>query len=157
MEFSFLDWRRNEGVFVAVVLAVILAVSMFQLRVGEMKTRDAQRKADVELVSRALERYFGDYGEYPREHEGKIKFCGDKGLAACEWGEGKMVDVDNVVYLQRVPQDPLASEGWRYVYETDGGGFKIYVGLEYGRDKDAKSGLTRECGNGVECKWYVEK
>ncbi|HJZ05132.1 hypothetical protein A2634_03590 [Candidatus Amesbacteria bacterium RIFCSPHIGHO2_01_FULL_48_32] len=157
MEFDILDWKRREIVFVGVVLTIVLGVSVFQLKIGEMKTRDAQRKADVELVARAMERYYADYGQYPIGSEGKIVSCGDRGLATCEWGEGSMVDGDNVVYLKKLPVDPLAFRGWEYTYETGGEGqkFRIYVGLEYGRDPGAKTGLTKECGVGIQCKWYV--
>ena len=156
MEFDVLDWEKSEVVFVGIVLAAIFGVSFYQLKIGEMKTRDAQRKADLELVGRALKRYWDDHQSYPPESGGKIVSCGDRGAGVCEWGGGRFADVDNVVYLKQMPRDPLTEKGWKYVYEMSGDKFRLYVGLEYGGDKGIRGDLTRECGNGVQCKWYVE-
>lgn len=155
MEFNILDWRKNEIVFVVVVLTAILGVSVFQLKIGEMKTRDAQRKADAELVGRALERYFEDHGRYPTEKDGKIVSCGDKGFDVCEWDGMNLVDEDNVVYLKRIPLDPLTDKGRTYVYEMDGEKYRVLVGLENKRDSGIRGGLTKWCGDGVECNWYA--
>ncbi|KKW29938.1 MAG: hypothetical protein UY74_C0059G0001, partial [Candidatus Kaiserbacteria bacterium GW2011_GWC2_52_8b] len=47
--FSVWEWKKQEIVFFAGVVLVILVISAVQLRTGAMKTRDAQRKADAEL------------------------------------------------------------------------------------------------------------
>lgn len=152
MEFDVLDWKKSEMVFVVCVLTVIFGVSFYQLRIGEMKTRDAQRKADVELVARALNAYYSDYEKYPDMKDGKIVSCGEKGLDVCEWGGGPIVDEKNVIYLKKIPVDP---RNWWYVYELREGGFRIYVGLEYSGDPGMRKDLTMECGNHVQCKWYA--
>ena len=46
--FSLFDWKKNEVVFVALILSVIFGISFYQLRIGEMKTRDMQRRVDLE-------------------------------------------------------------------------------------------------------------
>ncbi len=157
--FSVWEWKKSEVVVVAGIILVILGISSFQLVVGEMKTRDVQRKADVELVSRALQVYFEDYQVYPAATAGgQIVACGDKGARPCVWGSGdSMVDHDNVVYLKGMPTDPLADRGWKYVYVVDEkrDKYRIYVGLEYERDPEARQNLTVGCGTGVQCKWYV--
>src|SRR3990167_11331245 len=95
-------------IFVSTVLVVIFGVSFFQLKIGQMKTRDAQRKADVELVSRALNAYYQDYETLPAATaDGKIVSCGDHGSEICEWGHSDIVDTDNVAYLKKIPQDPF--------------------------------------------------
>jgi|SRR3989344_7999687 len=152
MGFSILDWQKGEVVFVAGALAVVLGISVVQVRIGEMKTRDAQRKADVNLVARALTNYFGDHGVYPVADGGKIAACGFEGEEACEWGGGPVIDVDGVVYLQKIPVEPFSKKGWKYVYESDGKKFKIYARLEYGKNSD----LTTGCGSHVQCNWYVQ-
>jgi len=148
------SWKRGEVLIVGSVFCFIFGISFFQLRIGQMKTRDAQRKADVELVSRALRAYVEDHKYLPPEAtgSGKIKSCGRNGGFACEWGEGKVVDGQNVVYMEKLPIDPFAFKGWRYMYD----GKRIYVALENKKDKGIRSGLTTWCGNGVQCNWYVE-
>lgn len=139
---------------VGLVFLMILGISIFQLRIGQMKTRDAQRKADVELVARALKAYKDDHKLLPMEAtgSGKIKSCGKNGEFVCEWGEGKLVDEQNVVYMNKLPIDPFAYKGWTYIYD----GKKIYVALENNNDKGIRKGLTTWCGNGVQCNWYAE-
>ena len=70
--FSILDWKKGEMVFVVAVLLVIVGISGLQLRVSQMKTRDAQRKADVELVGRALSVYLEDHKILPAADSGRI-------------------------------------------------------------------------------------
>lgn len=142
--FSLFSWKKHELVFVGVVLLMILGISQIQLRVGQMKTRDAQRKADVELVARALDKFYGDHQEFPAASDGKIVTCGDILDLACEWGEGWIRDQKGNVYLNKLPKDPLADTGRTYIYEVDAllQKYRIYVTLE-------------NCRNNVQCNWYV--
>ena len=145
MDIDLLAWKKNEIIFVSVVLLVIFGVSFFQLRIGQMKTRDAQRKSDVELVSRALNAYLKDYEILPlASADGKIISCGDHGSEICEWGQSDIVDFENIAYLKKIPQDPQSYKGKTYFYEVseDRQKYKIYVTLEL-------------CKNTVECKWYA--
>ena len=155
--FSVWEWKKQEIVFFAGVVLVILVISAVQLRTGAMKTRDAQRKADAELVTRALVRYLGDYRILPADDNGAIISCGREGMERCDWGEGEIVDGDKVVYLKKLPVDPKVSEGRRYVYEADDKRqtFKIFVALEYRRDPAYKKGLTQACGSNIQCNWYA--
>lgn len=154
------DWKKGEVLTVGVILVTILGISAFQLTIGQMKARDAQRKADVELIARALERYYADYEEYPAATEGgRLVACGERGMRACNWGSSdSIVDYDNVEYLKGLTSDPFAYKGRQYVYTADANrqGFKIYVALEFKRDKGIRSNLTVECGNGIQCNWYVQ-
>src|SRR3989344_2155245 len=158
--FSVLTWKKQEVVFVAIVLAATGGISFYQIKIGEMKTRDAQRKADAELVNRALRRYFDDYQVYPPEAtgSGRILSCGFQGSEACEWGSGPLVDYYGVAYLAKLPRDPRGDEGYKYVYRVDRDRqhFRVSVALEYRRDAAYKQ-LTEECGGRVQCSWYVQE
>lgn len=155
------DWKKSEIALAAAVVVIISGISGFQLRIGQMKTRDAQRKADAELVGRALEAIFSDHGILPIEAtgSGQIVACGRQGLDACIWGEGKIVDEDNVVYLEKLPIDPLSDQGRKYIYRVnpERNHYQIFVALENQRDSARKKGLTAECGTGIQCNWYVER
>jgi hypothetical protein len=160
-QFSLFDWKKSEVTFVILVLLGIFGISFYQLKIGEMKTRDLQRRSDVDLVSRAVRKYRSDNGVFPLEAtgSGKIYACGDKGEGVCEWNGGPLVGPDNTVYLNKLPGDPWDSRGRTYVYETDQKRehFRVYAGLENRRDPVIKPGLTRECGVRVQCNWYAEE
>ena len=142
--FSIFDWTKKELGFVIAVLVVLFGVSFYQLKLGEMKTRDAQRKADVELVGRALFAYWADHKIFPSAQNARIVACGRDGAEMCEWDTGPILDSEGVVYLKKIPIDPFAFKGWKYVYEAfqDGQKFKLSATLE-------------SCKNGVQCNWYV--
>lgn len=157
-EFSIFSWKRNELLLVLGIVLFTFGISFWQLRTSQAKTRDAQRKADVELVGRSLTAYYEDHGIYPpSDSEGRIISCGRGGLEVCEWGEGSVVDNQEVVYMKQLPIEPFSFKGQKYVYvpsETRGS-FKIYVALERKSDPDIRANLTIQCGNGVQCSWYA--
>ena len=136
--------------FVVAVLLVIVGISGLQLRVREMKTRDAQRKGDVELVGRALSVYLEDHKILPAADEGKIVGWGYLGGEVCEWGGGPMIDAEGVTYLKKLPGDPWSAKGWKYMYSTNAERtrYKICISLEYKADKEFKKD--------IQCNWYAK-
>lgn len=159
MDFSFFTWKKSEAVFVISVILVLFGISYFQLKIGQMKARDVQRKADVELVGRALDQYLLDNKVLPPSQNGMIVACGNKGLDACPWGGGPIVDSLGVSYLKKIPQDPFTYRGYTYVYEVvdlTHNKYRISISLEYSNDISWRRDLTTRCGNGVQCSWYVQ-
>lgn len=150
-----LEWKKPELFFVMGTILVIFVISFVQLRESQMKTRDAQRKADVGLIGRALNQYLADHEVLPEEQNGMIVGCGDMGISICRPGE-QIQDDKGIVYLKSVPQDPLDYKGYRYIYERDlnGRNFRLYIALEFKRDPERRIDLTMMCGTGVQCNWY---
>jgi len=156
-DFSFFDWKKNEIIFVVSVVVVLMGISYFQLLTGQMKARDAQRKADVELVGRALDQYLSDHKVLPLASDGKIVICGGLRNVPCEWGNGQITDIEGVDYLKKIPMDPKSYAGRRYMYERLGENkYRISVALEYVRDVAWKNNLTTVCGKEIQCNWYVQ-
>ena len=120
MASSVFDFEKPEIIFTVVVLVIVFGVSFTQMRIGQAKTRDAQRKGDIELVSRAINAYLRDNNELPRATaDGKIISCGRKALEECIWGESDIVDpsmsfISNIFLLT-----PQAYMGKKYVYTPD--------------------------------------
>jgi len=132
-------------------LLSIFGVSYFQLKISQMKTRDAQRKSDVELVGRALNAYFEDYKLLPLDSaRGEIISCGYKATEICPWGGGPLIDEVNVTYLKVLPIDPQAYKNGKYIYSVnpERSKYKICVTLEFKGDKDYKKD--------IQCNWYVQ-
>ncbi len=150
---------KSEIVFVVTVILIVFGLSWFQLKDGERKTRDVQRKADVELVARKLAVFYSDHNYYPpASPSGEIVSCGLGATLPCKWGEDPIVDSEGVSYLSKLPNDPFAGDGRKYIYTAAStpGKVRIYIALERKQDKDIKKDLTVECGNHVQCNWYVE-
>ena len=148
--FSVLEWKKSEVIFVGVILAVIAVISGVQLRTAEMKSRDVQRKADVEVVGRALSAYLDDHKILPAAEQGRVEACGFARSEACEWGQDAIEDIDGVLYLKKLPGEPFADRGWKYIYSTNAERtkYKICISLEYKADKEFK--------NVIQCNWYVK-
>ena len=145
-----MEFSKDEIIFVTCVLLAIFGVSYFQLKISQMKTRDAQRKSDVELVSRALNAYFEDYKILPAASaQGEIISCGFKASEVCPWGGGPLIDAVNVTYLKKLPEDPQTYKGLQYKYSVNSERtkYKICITLEYTGDKDYKKD--------IQCNWYA--
>jgi hypothetical protein len=143
VEFFVFKWSKKELVYVLSVILVVYVISAFQLKIGEIKTRDVRRKDDVEQVGRALDAYASDHnGIYPET----------------VWGPKKnnIEDSDGVVYMKSLPKDPSEDRSYIYQLSEDKHKYKIYIALEYLSDPGIRKGLTIECGNKVQCNWYVE-
>lgn len=159
MDFDIVGFGKSEVAFIAGLLVLVGGVSFGQLRLGEVKTRDVQRKADLNLVSKAIVDYLGDHKTFPAATEmGEIVACGANAKDPCLWGgEKEMTDSDGVVYLRNMPVDPQAHAGRRYVYKVDAvkGKYRLYAALENSRDVEIQKNLTTECGERVQCNWYA--
>lgn len=93
------------AILAAGLLAIVNPVAQTQ------KAKDAQRKSDLEQISRSLEQYYNDNNTYPAS----ITF-------GSAWGS----------YMAKVPQDPMA--GRTYVYKTVSNNqiYYLYASLERG-------------------------
>jgi len=134
-----------ELLVVMAILGILAVVSLANFRTSQMKGRDAQRKSDLRQIANALEVYMSDHGGYPSSSNGKIRACGcGNGTRECNWdedsGERELCDVNNTVYMSKVPGDPIAnsatSSSPNYCYWSDGTSFKLYAKLENTKDPE---------------------
>ncbi len=105
------------------ILGILATVGWGQYRTSQEKARDAQRKADLDNIARALEMYYNDLQRYP---------------SSLIWGFPLEHDLGSeiIVYMKKVPEDPSSDQD--YCYQTDLGGsyFKLYAKLENEKDSD---------------------
>lgn len=142
-------FTKIEFSVIVSILAVLTAVTIFNLRLSQIKARDAQRKDDLRQIAKALGAYYEDHGAYPRAEEasGKMKACGcGSGTVACDWdrdeGLREFCDEKNVVYMIKVPGDPAGQPQYCYWSGTGGNSFKLYAKLENSRDPEARGPYT---------------
>lgn len=121
-------------VLIAIAMIGILASFIISNFAGiQQKTRDSQRKNDLNQIQTALGLYLQDYGQFPQSTtDGKIENA--------IWG-GKWLP-----YIKELPEDPLALQNYKnYYYQPDGDSYRLYAKLENCNDSQAKAGT--DCKN----------
>lgn len=124
-------FTKQETLVILLTLLVIFIVSFFNFKTSLRRQRDSERKNDLGFLTKALDKYLNDFGEFPvAAPDGKIVACTGTSpllLVPCEWGK-------NSDYLSLLPIDPKAGEGYSYLYISNGRRYQIYATLE-GQDE----------------------
>lgn len=147
---------RKNG-FTLMELLVVVALIMILSAVGigtysssTTKSRDAQRKSDLNQMVKAIESFNNDIGRYPVSNTNKLPYC-----YTMNSGSGSDTDcVSNKLTFRldgvtttyiTFPTDPDPAQ--KYIYDSDGSTFALYAALQNEGDKDL---LTDEGGNIIE-------
>lgn len=147
-------FTRSETIGTSLILLIIVLLTLSNLRVSLRRARDSQRKADINAIVDALDKYQKDFGFFPPSTEdGKIKACksddfgpipesvpeGDRKsyflsmLRGCDWGKDGLKDINDdsyPPYLAIIPSDPKAGQGYSYLYISDMDRFQLFAYLE---------------------------
>lgn len=107
-----------ELLVVIMILGVLSSLIIGNFFTSLKKGRDARRKADLEQIQRALEMYYEDKRAYPTQAPGNgFIFNG-------EFSE------DGKTYMKKVPNDPIIGKNYKYVYDSENNGYKLYACME---------------------------
>lgn len=109
-----------ELLIVIMILGVLAALITGSFFTSLKKGRDAKRKGDLEQIQRALEMYYEDKKTYPT-------FIFPFGNKLCETGA---CGVNEKVYMQKVPDDPISGKDYEYIPAVDGSNYSIYACME---------------------------
>lgn len=122
-----------ELLVVISIIGILMAVSLFGLQGARQSSRDAKRKADLELVRSGIELYKADCNAYPSSLSSPL--VGDDSTTACS---------SSNTYIQEVPSDP--NDPTRtYLYNSNGTTYSICASLEQGGSTVTCGGLSN-CG-----------
>lgn len=156
-------FNKSELIAVIVILGLVITATTFNLKASIIRARDAQRRADLKSVANALESYFDSFGFFPPSSDGgKIVACKGEnfdsvtkeleersefnlgkyleGLAQCDWGTDSLTDLsEGKTYLQKLPQDPRAGQGYSFLYLSNTKRFQLYAHLEGGGNEEGYS------------------
>lgn len=115
------------GILASVLIIAINPLTQLQ------KSRDSQRKSDLEQVQRALEVYYNDTGSYPAA--ATVTF-------GSAWG----------TYMAKVPQDPVAGRNYAYKVAAGNQSYWLYASLERSTTDPQRCSVS-PCANssGVSC------
>jgi prepilin-type N-terminal cleavage/methylation domain-containing protein len=148
--------KKNAGftlIEITVVMAIIgilAVISIGSYRTTQIKTRDSQRKNDMEQISNTVEVYYNDKGQYPlNSADNKINGCVSE--ATCEWGED-WSDENNTTYMVEMPADPR--DYLNYYYESDGTYFQVYARLENDLDYEVPTSGDDPANYNISCGDY---
>lgn len=114
------------------ILGILATVGFGQFKTSQKKARDAQRKADLGNIARALEMYYNDHQSYP--------------LTLSGWG--LPFEDENNIYMKKLPEDPGVNWSYCYFSGDEGSSFALFTKLENERDSDYRNSCTDK---GSEC------
>lgn len=124
-----------EMLIVIVIMGILTTITVAQFISAQRKARDVQRKGDVSALSKALEMYYNDYGEFPRANvAGQILL---KNGTVVAWG-GEFID-DGYTYMATVPKENRVGNPpyqYCYVVSADLKMFGLFANLENNMDSD---------------------
>jgi hypothetical protein len=152
-------FKKDEAVFVSIVLLVIFIVSFFNFRIAIRRSRDAQRRDDLGAITTALSNYKTDFAFVPPSVDNMILACKKDGvnfdepmqgsefdreeffnnLRVCDWGIDGLVDISDdsyPPYISTLPKDPKSELGYKYIYMSSTGHFQVFAYLEGEEDED---------------------
>jgi prepilin-type N-terminal cleavage/methylation domain-containing protein len=112
-----------ELLVVISIIGILVAVSIFGLSGVRESSRDARRKADLELIRGGLEIYKADCNAYPASITFGSNLVGSGGAAA--------VCSSSNYYINSIPLDPIPAAR-NYVYRTTATGYELCAALEQG-------------------------
>ncbi|MDD4290563.1 MAG: type II secretion system protein [Patescibacteria group bacterium] len=120
-----------ELLVVISVVALLSVIALVSLNNARIKARDTKRMNDLKIISKAIEMYYIDEGDYPVEDGSESNNCGYPGILS---SGGRICDGafkgDSYTYIDLLPQDPINDEYYFYAVK---GGYDtpcIWVNLE---------------------------
>jgi type II secretion system protein G len=127
---------------VAMALLGILSVMVLgSYTATQRKKNDIKRKSDLSQMGKALELYYQDFERYPSATGNQMNACGATGSSTCTWGTSRMENQSTgVIYMAKLPKDPLGGQTYYYMSDATGTYYKIYAKLENTDDQDAYAG-----------------
>lgn len=129
---------KNQSAFTLIEVLIVVTIIAFLLVIFAQnilnqleKSRDSQRKTDLQEIKISFENYYDDTGQYPNSID-VLKACGEA--------------FEN--YMKEIPCDPL--DGTPYIYDPypDGSAYRVLARLE---NEDDKIIDELACGGNLGC------
>jgi Tfp pilus assembly protein PilE len=114
-----------ELIIILVVIGILSFINYQQFALAQAKSRDVQRKSDLNEFSKVILEYQADYNKLPSDE-----------LINKLWGKN-FVD-KGYVYAASVPKEKYGNEEYCYEAGKDGTSFKMFAELEDKSDPDCK-------------------
>jgi len=115
-----------ELLVVISIIGILSTLSVVALNNARSKARDARRLSDIKQINLALELYYNETGVYPPA-SGTL----DANIAGlCLSDIGISSTCGTLVYLQKIPGDPLNNRDYQYRQLSSGLSYRLFAQLE---------------------------
>ena len=145
-----------ELTLVIAIIGILVTMVVGSFMASIRKSRDLERKANLNQISKSLEMFYADRGRYPAKGlNGTISACDDYAAPNdctpnAKWSV--MNGAQEILYMALLPTDPRSG---RYYYDTDANGtyYQLYANLENQDDSDvhANGAGLKQTYNGTDC------
>lgn len=127
-----LGFTLIELLVVVTIMSILTIITVGQFSSAKMKARDAQRKLDMDSMSKALQMYYSDYGVFPVNINGSF--------TSKDWVGGELKDAANYIYMKVLPKDNTQNDTFPYCYvaSADLKKFALFTKIENSEDPDCK-------------------
>ncbi|HBC45063.1 TPA: hypothetical protein DCZ81_02775 [Candidatus Collierbacteria bacterium] len=129
-----------EIMIVIGLIMILSTVGINSFILSTVKSRDSQRKNDLNQLGKAVESFYVDVGRYPLSTDGvDVPLCyarasGVVTNSLCTSNKlASVIDGVTTIYIT-IPSDPVVS--LKYPYVSDGLGYSLYTALENTLDRD---------------------
>lgn len=156
-----------ELILTMAIIAILSVIGIGSYTQATVKSRDTQRKGDLNQISKAVEMFNNDKGQYPKALDGVMLCPGLDGTEnACGGSIFTYSGTHKITYMDKAPNDPTNETSTRrYVYIPDENlrSFALYAALENNQDRDvvidANTKLATdwgvECGASIMCNYKI--
>lgn len=152
-----------ELILVMAIIGILSVIGIGSFTQATVKSKDTQRKNDLNQIAKALELYYNDAGSYPSSNGSGQIMCSSTSApdtcsspAACTTKFTYCFNGKSTIYLDKLPVD--ADNARKYYYKPDASlsSFAYYTSLENLEDKDVVviSGTTTKTdwtSDGADC------
>ena len=131
-----------ELLVVISIIGILAALIMVNFNSARSRTRDVQRKSDLDQMKKALRMYYNDNSLYPETGAANtIKACGNPAVTTFDWGVA--FSCGEMTYIKILPQDPAEGQTYNYEQQSTGQDFCLWGSLENKSDSDIAKSQTR--------------
>lgn len=145
------------------IIMILSVIGIGSYTQATLKSRDTQRKNDLNQMAKAIEVFNLDMGRYPSDDGNGVILCPNVAGedTECRTSIYAYLNGERSTYMDYLPLDPIQSR--IYYYENIlGGGYAIYAALENEEDRDVvvdgdnvKTDWGKSCGINNNCNYKL--
>lgn len=142
-----------ELLVVLSIMGILIGLTLFGVGGARASSRDAKRKADLELIRSGVEVYRADCNNYPIGNGDPSSVLATNGINLVGDGTPTSCAVANV-YIGQIPADPRSPNSI-YRYYSNGTIYEICTILENGSGGVVTCGSSSDCGSEFSCNYKI--